>query len=234
LVVGKTILVGLVIVNGRLSWWCLKFHLIEIRLKTFTYLIYTIKIHIFTQEHLDILFIINNHIWKISRVDISSLKVDATNSFDFHLDHLTLHTRAPNYLAYFERRLSSRQTLVAANINNKFEDFLRILHWTTCRVINTILLNILLIERDSLTVLRILASIVALIWILWITRHLGSHTHLQLILRLDDIFWILWHRLLHLTWHFRLHLSFGKYEILIRLKLLLSSLLHRIPSVLLW
>jgi hypothetical protein len=129
----------------------------------FTYLIYAIEIHIFIQEHLDILIIVNNHIGKISHVYICSLKVDAAYSFDLHLDHLNGYTRAPNNLAYFLRRLSSRQTLVAANVHHKFEDFLRILIWATCGVVHSILKLILLLSGESLRVLRILVSIIALI-----------------------------------------------------------------------
>jgi hypothetical protein len=95
------------------------------------------------------------------------------------------------------------------------------------------LVLILLLGCESLSILRILVSIVSMILILWVTRLFGRHTHLQLILGLVDIIWILWHHLLHLTWHFRLHLSFGENKILVRLELLLISILHRISPVLL-
>lgn len=238
MVVCKSLLVGgLVIVKGRLSKWRLKFYLIKLMNQRFTYPIYTIEIHIFTQEYLCIMFIVNNHIGKISRVDIPSLKVDAANSFDLHLDHLTVHTIAPNYLAYFQWRLLSRsQTLVAANIHNKFEDSLRILHWATFVVVNRKLLHIWLVRGESLTVLRIMASIVRLISSLWVTSQgRRSHVHLLLVLGFGDKLLILLHGVLHLTRHFLLHLSFGEDKILIWLKLLLSSLLHLISSsVLLW
>jgi hypothetical protein len=76
-----TILEGLVIVYHRLSWWHLKFHLINKMRKIFTYSINTIEIHIFIQENWDILLIVNYHVGKISHVDISGLKVDTGNSF---------------------------------------------------------------------------------------------------------------------------------------------------------